>query len=114
MDEQSILNIIKKLYPSITTMYSDDELLIYINICMPIVAIECASLSVEQQEYACALLVLDLCLAQSADGTWQKSGEIKDAKTESGQSSKSRWRMLYDMIVGGASNGDNQLYYVAV
>lgn len=114
MDKANILLIIKTLYPTINDMYADEELNSYIDICMPIVALEGANLTIPEQEYACALLVLDICLAQTENGLFESKKEIKNANISYGKFGTSRWRNLYDMLINGSSQTDNAIFYVGL
>lgn len=111
MDKNNILALVKSLYPPITGMYTDEELLIYIDICIVVVVNEGSGLTIPQQELACALLVLDMCLSQTIDGMIVKSKEIKDAKIGYGNKSTSRWKNLYDSLISGSSSDDTTLIY---
>lgn len=110
MDKNNILALVKSLYPPITTLFTDEELLLYIEICMVVVENEGSDLTIPQQELACALLVLDMCLSQTSNGMIVKKKEIKDALIEYSGSGTSRWKSLYDSLISGSSSQNSLIY----
>lgn len=105
MDRAKILALMKQLYPPISQIYTDEQLYVYIDLCMPIVANEGANLDVDQQELACACLSLYFAtMSTGIDGAVSKK-KIKDVEISyaTNTSPTNKWKKMYDMII---SEGD--------
>lgn len=116
MDKNNILAIMKVLYPPIINMYTDAQLLLYIEMSISIVASEGSNLSIPQQEFACACLSLYFATMSSTEGSVVKK-KIRDAEISYSQSGEvtNKWKEMYDAIIsGGDSISDDNISYVGV
>lgn len=116
MDKNKILAIMKVLYPPISDMHSDAQLLLYIEMSMPIVATEGVNLAIPQQEFACACLSLYFATMSSTEGSIAKK-KIRDVEIMYSQSGNvtNKWKEMYDAIIsGGDSITDDKINYIGV
>lgn len=118
MDRDNILANIKILDPSIEATYTDEQIYLYIDMAMIIVAAEGSNLLEPEQELAASFLVLSYFSVFTAASNMSKKRlrDVEITYSDYGASSgaKTRWRKLYDDMISGESNSELTLHYTGV
>lgn len=111
-NELDILNMMKKLDPSISLKFTDDQLVVYIHIAQTVISIM-GNIDDEKLVLATALKALALCaLPENSSMTSQKIKDV-EIKYYQGQG-RSKWETLFDALINGETIDDRSLEYVGI
>lgn len=107
-----VLERIKLLDPSLSSKYSDEQLLIYIELAYAYVStIE----DLDETKLVMAVALKTLSMASLPENSSLSSKKIKDVEITYYQGQgKNKWDSLFDSLLNGSNDSDLSLYYVGI
>lgn len=107
---QEVLELIKVLDPTISLRYTDEQLLIFIEIASTLVSPDIPD---DKEVLAVALLTLDMLSKPEQSNITSK--QIAGVRmTYTAGASTSKWKEMYDSLVSGEATSETSVHYVGI